>query len=171
MDIALNFAVVLLPLFYLLVAVSYGYLFFADNASARRLAPRLFHATLALHLGYLILLGVRWQQLPTATLSQALSAVAFAVAVVYALVEWRGREPSTGFWMLSFVALFEILSSLLRTPSPPDREIFHSPLFADHTAMGLLGYTAFVAAASYGVFSLRLYQEIRRGQFSLFVGK
>lgn len=171
MDTTLNIAVVFLPLLYLLVTVGYGFLFFANDSRARRVAPPLFYATLALHFGYLVLLAIRWHQFPMASVSQAFSAVAFAVAVVYAFVEWHGREASTGFLMLFLASVFEILSSVFRTSTPPDREIFHSPLFAAHTSFGLLGYTAFMVAAAYGFLFLRLYREIKRRRFSVFFGQ
>jgi HemX protein len=167
-DTTLNALTVLLPLAYLLVTTAYGFLFFAGNQRARQLTRPLLSTTLALHLTYLVLLTLRWSQFPVATVSQALSAVAFAVAVVYAFVEWHGREKATGFWMLAPAATFEILSSLLRTEHPPDREIFHSPLFATHTGLALLGYAAFVIAAGYGFLFLRLYHELKHHRFSLF---
>lgn len=171
MDTTLKIAVVLLPLAYLLITVGYGFLFFANDPRARRAAPPLFYATLALHLTYLVLLAIRWEQFPMASVSQAFSAVAFAIAVVYAFVEWHGREASTGFLMLLLASVFEILSSILRTSNPPDRELFHSWLFATHTSFGLLGYTAFMVASVYGFLFLRLYREIKRRRFSVFFGQ
>ncbi len=170
-DTILNIAVVLLPLLYLLATVVYGVLFFGSRQGGDGLGPLLLRGTLALHFAYLLLLTLRWNQFPAATVSQALSALAFSVAVVYALVEWRGRERATGFWLLSLAFLFELLSSLLRTPNPPDRDILHSPLFATHVSLGLLGYAAFVVAASYGFLFLRLYHELKRSRFSTFFGK
>ena len=171
MNTALRIASVLLPLLYLLVTVGYGFLFFAKRPAARKVAPPLFYATLALHLLYMVALTVRWHQFPMASVSQALSAVAFAVALVYAFVEWHGREASTGFLMLLAATFLETLSAVLRTPSPPDREIFHNPLFATHTGSALLGYTAFMVAATYGFLFLRLYHEIKRRRFSVFFGQ
>ena len=171
MDTLLYCLAVFLPLLYLMVAVGYGRMFFTENERVKRWAPLLFRCALAVHGAYLVLLVIRWRQFPTATLSQALSTVAFALAVIYGVIEWRGKIASTGFWMLSFAWLFELMSALLRTPEPPYREIFHNPLFAAHTGLGLLGYTAFVAAAGYGFFFLRLYHEIKHRRFSVFFGK
>lgn len=171
MDSALRIANALLPLLYLLTAGAYGVLFFGSGHQRDRLAPWLLRGTVAVHAGYLILLAVRWNQFPAATVSQALSALAFAVALVYAFVEWHGRSRATGFWELSMAFVFELLASLLRTDRPPDLEIFHNPLFAVHVSFGLLGYAAFVVAASYGFLFLRLYSELKRGRFSLFFGK
>lgn len=167
-DTLLRIAAVLLPMLYLGVTVGYGYLFFTERPFAKKVTPPLFFVTLALHLVYLVVLGFRYSQFPAASVSQQLSAVAFALAVVYAFVEWHGREASTGFLMLSLAGVLETLSSLLRSPEPPYREIFHDPIFATHTGFGILGYTGFVVAAVYGFLFLRLYSEIKRRRFSLF---
>ncbi|HEY0783110.1 MAG TPA: cytochrome c biogenesis protein CcsA, partial [Thermoanaerobaculia bacterium] len=133
-------------------------------------SPLLVGAAL-LHLAYLIVLTLAWRQFPAATLSQALSIVAFAVAVVYLFVEWQGRARSTGFWMVSLILLFQILSSVLERPNPPDRAIFHDPLFSAHVSLALLGYAAFVVAAGYAFLFLQLYKELKAGRFSTFYGK
>jgi ABC-type uncharacterized transport system permease subunit len=164
-------AQVLLPLLYLLTASLYGFLFFAGNPLARRAAPVALRVTLATHLLFLVALAVRWGQLPAVTVSQALSVVAFAVLAVYTIVEWRGRETATGFWMVSLAFLFQLLGSLLAREVPPHREIFHDPLFAAHVSLALLGYAAFAVAAGYGFLFLELYRELKAGRFSVFYGK
>jgi ABC-type uncharacterized transport system permease subunit len=167
----LDSANLLLPIGYLLAATAYGLLFFTGQALARRLSTPLMVATVVFHLVYLVVVTVRWQQFPAVTVSQALSVVALAVAAVYLFVEWHGRERSTGFWLVSLVFFFQLLASLLRTPEPPDREIFHSALFASHVSLALLGYAAFVVAAGYGFLFLELYRELKAGRFSTFYGK
>ncbi len=171
MDTALQIANAFLPLLYLSTAVAYGMLFFSGHSTAERAATPLLRITLILHVGYLVLLAVRWHQFPAATVSQSLSALAFAIAVVYAFVEWNGRSLATGFWLLSMALVFELLASVLRTTTPPDLEIFHNPLFAAHASLGLLGYAGFGVGACYAFLFLRMYMELKRGQFSLFFGK
>lgn len=162
---------ILLPLAYLLVAVAYGFLFFSPHPLASRVASPALRGTVLFHLASLVALGVHYEQFPASTVSQALSIVAFAVAVVYAFVEWHGRERSTGFWILSLVFFFQLLSSVLTRPNPPDREIFHNPFFALHVSLALLGYAAFVVAAGYAFLFLQLYRELKAGRFSTFYGK
>jgi len=171
MDTFLDAAVILLPLAYLAAAIAYGAFFFSRQELAERLATPLLRGALLFHLIYLTVLTVRWEQFPATTVSQALSVVAFAVAVVYAMVEWHGRDRSTGFWMVSMVFLLELLSVLLRKPLPPTRDIFHVPLFATHVSLALLGYAAFVVAAAYGFLFLELYRELKAGRFSTFYNK
>lgn len=171
MSAFLDAANLLLPLGYLLATIAYGLLFFAEHALARRAATPLLASTVVLHLAYLTAVTLRFQQFPAVTVSQALSVVALAVALVYLFVEWHGRERSTGFWLVALVFFFQLLASLLRVPEPPDREIFHSALFAGHVSLALLGYAAFVVAAGYGFLFLELYRDLKGGRFSTFFGK
>jgi hypothetical protein len=78
----LDAATILLPIAYLLVALDYAFLFFASHPVAERLATPALRGTVLFHLVYLSALAVHWRQFPAATVSQALSIVAFAVAVV-----------------------------------------------------------------------------------------
>jgi ABC-type uncharacterized transport system permease subunit len=167
----LDVATILLPLAYLLVAIAYAFLFFASNPAAERLATPALRGTVLFHLAYLAALTAQWRQFPAATVSQALSIVAFAVAVVYVFVEWHGRARSTGFWMAGLVFFFQLLSSVLTRPNPPDRAIFHDPFFAVHVSLALLGYAAFVVSAGYAFLFLQLYRDLKGGRFSTFYGK
>ena len=112
MESALGAAVVLLPVAYLLLAVDYGFLFFTGRALSPWGATVGLKVVLTLHLVYLVLVTVRWQQLPAANVSQGLSIVAFSVIVVYAIVERLGNERSTGFWLVAIAFFFTLLSSI-----------------------------------------------------------
>lgn len=171
MSTFLDVANMLLPLLYLAASISYGFIFFASHPTANRAATPVLRGTVLLHLAYLAGLAVHHQQFPAATVSQALSIVAFAVAVVYVFVEWHGRERSTGFWMVSLVFFFQLLSSLLTRPNPPDRAIFHDLFFGVHVSLALLGYAAFVVASAYAFLFLQLYRDLKSGRFSTFYGK
>jgi len=161
----------LLPLLYLATAIAYGFVFFAAHPGATRLATPALRLTVLFHLAYLAALASHHRQFPAATVSQALSIVAFAVAVVYAFVEWHGREKTTGFWMVSLVFFFQLLSSALTRPNPPDRAIFHDVFFATHVSLALLGYASFVVGAAYAFLFLQLYRDLKGGRFSTFYGK
>ena len=167
----LSAANILLPVAYLLAAIAYGLIFFAAHPVAVRAATPALRGAVLLHLAYLAALAMQWRQFPAATVAQALSIVAFAVAAVYVFVEWHGRERSTGFWMVSLVFVFQLLASLLVRPKPPDRAIFHDPFFAVHVSLALLGYAAFVLAAAYAFLFLQLYRDLKAGRFSTFYGK
>jgi ABC-type uncharacterized transport system permease subunit len=162
---------ILLPIAYLLVAIDYGFLFFAAHPVAARTTTPALRGTVLLHLAYLAGLAIRHRQFPAANVSQALSVVAVAVALVYVFVEWRGRERSTGFWLVSMVFFFQLLASILTRPDPPDLPIFHNVFFATHVSLALLGYAAFVVAAVYAFLFLQLYRDLKAGRYSTFYGK
>ena len=171
MESALGAAVVLLPVAYLLLAIDYGFLFFTGRALSPWGATVGLKVVLTLHLVYLVLVTVRWQQLPAANVSQGLSIVAFSVIVVYAIVERLGNERSTGFWLVAIAFFFTLLSSIFAGTTPPQHELLHNPLFFGHAVLALVGYAAFAVAATYGFLFLRLYRELKAGKFSLFFGK
>ncbi len=172
METFLSVGVILLPIAYLVVAAAYGVLFFSSTSvQARRWATPALLGTLAFHLVYLVVLAYRWHQFPAATVSQALSIIAFAIAGVYALVERFGRERSTGFWLVGLVFFFQLFSSLLHRPVPPDLARFKDGLIAIHISLALLGYTAFAIAAGYAFLFLQLYRDLKGGRFSTFFGK
>src|SRR5688500_18499493 len=80
--------IVLLPLGYLIAALLYGRAFVNESpgraAAADPRAAWTLRALLVLHLGWLIAAGVAARQLPVASVPQALSVLALAVAAVYA---------------------------------------------------------------------------------------
>ncbi|MEP7010072.1 MAG: cytochrome c biogenesis protein CcsA [Acidobacteriota bacterium] len=171
METFLSVGVVLLPLAYLVVVAAYGFLFFSGAANERRWATPALLGTLAFHLLYLVVLAYRWHQFPAATVAQALSIIAFSIAGVYALVEWLGRDRSTGFWLVGLVFFFQLFSSLLGRPVPPDLARFKIGVIAIHISLALLGYTAFAIAAGYAFLFLQLYRDLKGGRFSTFFGK
>jgi ABC-type transport system involved in cytochrome c biogenesis permease subunit len=169
-DIALWIISALLPLLYLGAVAAYGMNFFAQRPAAARWSRPLLLVALAVHLADLVLLTLRWEQFPTATISQAMTALAFAIGLVYLFVEIYGRSQATGVWLLSVAFVFILLAALLRSTAPPHFETFESPLFAMHVGLALIGYAGFVVAACYGFLFLRVYRDLKAGRFSRFFG-
>lgn len=167
----LNAAIVLLPLAYMGAWIAYGSVFFGGRAESGALASTVLKAAVVIHGLYLLGLAARWGQFPVATAPQAMSIVAFAVAVVYLFVEWHGNERSTGFWLVSLAFAFQVLASLLHRGDPPQQEMFSSPLFGLHISLALLGYASFAVAAAYGFLFLELYRELKDGRFRIFYGR
>lgn len=166
-----RFAPHFLLLAYALATAAYGVLFFTGRREARRVASPMLLLAITLHLAYLAWLTWRWSQFPGATVSQALTVVAFAIAIVYLFLEWLGGDRASGFWLVGQVLVFQLLAVLLHEPQPPKRELFEHPLFGIHVFLALLGYAAFAVAASYGFLFLRLYRELKRARFTVFYGK
>jgi len=171
MDQIARFAPHALLLAYAAATAAYGVLFSSGSKKASRIASPLLQVAIALHLAYLGWLTWRWAQFPAATVSQALTVVAFAIAIVYLFLEWLGGERATGVWLVGQVLVFQLLAVALHEAQPPKRELFEHPLFGIHVFLALLGYAAFAVAASYGFLFLRLYRELKGTRFSVFYGK
>ena len=171
MDLLLKIAPLALFVAYLATEAGYGILFFSGKRTVGIWAAAGLRMTALLHFAVLAAMTIHWSQFPAATVSQALSVVAFAVAAIYILLEWLGRDRTTGFWMIAQVCVFQFLAVVFETGAPPQVEVFQHPLFGFHVALGLLGYASFAVAASYAFLFLRLYAELKRSRFSTFYGK
>ena len=171
MNTVLEIAPIALLLSYALLGVDYGMLFFTGRSPARKLGTPALWLVILCHITYLAALTLRWHQFPAATVAQAFTILAFAVALIYGVLEQVGRERASGFWILSQATAFQALAVVLQTPAPPHREAFESPLFGIHIFFALVGYASFAVAAGYGFLFLRLYRELKRGRFSVFYGK
>ena len=156
---------------YTLTCAGYAVLFFTGREWARTISPWILKGTIVVHGLLLAGITLRWGQFPAVTVSQALSVVSFAIAVVYVFLEWLGGDRTSGFWLVGQIWLFSLLSVLAAGGPPPRRELFDQPLFGVHVGLALLGYAAFAVAASYGFLFLRLYRELKKGRFTVFYGK
>jgi ABC-type uncharacterized transport system permease subunit len=167
MDIALSLAGATTPVLYALAAASYAVLFARGEPIARRVATPLLRAAIVLHLAELILRGAVRGRLPISNVFESLSALAFALACVYLIIEWSQRTPMTGVFVLPLVALAETISSAFVDHVGPAPEILRSALFAVHAGAAILGYCGFAVAAIYGILFLALYHELKSRRFSL----
>lgn len=170
MNQALELAPALLLAGYALVAIDYGALFF--SRASQRVRPSLALLVVWLgHLVYLISAGRSLGQFPASSAAHVLSLVAFTLAGVYLLLEWRTGDRSTGFWTLIQVTGFQVLAVTLAGPVPEGHPYFRHPLFGAHVFLAILGYTAFAVGASYAFLYLSLYHELKGRRFSLFFGR
>lgn len=159
---------VLLPVLYGGLVVAYAVLFLRDAPWARRLAPRLLDATVALHLLFTLGLGLRLGRHPMGTVFEVFSFVALAVAASYLWVERRRRNPYTGAFPLSFAFLLQVCASLALLDGGPLPERLDDPLFAWHTGAMALALTALTVGAVYGVLFLALYRALKAGRLGRF---
>ena len=105
MEAASRLVNTLLPLMYALTLTAYAADFFREDAFARRAARRLMELTLLLHAAHLALRTALYDHVPLASPAEMATTVAFAVSLVYVVVERRTgdrfqisalrNEPST----------------------------------------------------------------------------
>lgn len=164
---ALQLLNILLPLGYLLAVVAYLAVFVESSEWAQDWATRITAAVAGVHLLYLLLVAIAFQHVPVANTWEGFTFVAFAMAVVYLVLEWRWKEKATGVFVLAPVLFFQILSSAFITHSREVDEILRSQLFAAHVTSALLGYAALSVGAAYGTMYILLYRELKKHRVGL----
>lgn len=150
-----------LPLGYLVALLAYLGVF-VERPTLERVATPMTWGVVLIHAAYLMLETLAFRHVPVANTWESLSFIAFAIALVYLLLEWRQEERSTGVFVL-FVALgLQLLSSAFVSHTQEVPEILRSPMFAVHVTTALLGYVALAVSAIYGVMYLLQYRQLKQ---------
>jgi ABC-type transport system involved in cytochrome c biogenesis permease subunit len=166
-NIALDLLNILIPLGYLLAVLNY-LVYFVDIPSwSRGSVTPLARTVVGLHFVYLVLQTVAFRHVPLANVWEAFSFIAFALALVYLLLEWRLEDKATGVFLLSPALFFQIVSSAFITHTAQVNPVLRSSWFGSHVTAALLGYGAFAIAAVYGALYLLLYRELKGGRVGL----
>lgn len=163
----------LLPVLYGLSAAGYARVYLAEpgvfeGTRGQSGGPMLLRAAVIVHILYLAVRGLMEGHLPLASVYDFLSATGFSLAVVYLYVEMRVRIRATGIFVVPLVFFLQIIASAYGVASlgikPPLKPIW----FELHTLAAVLGYSAFVVSAIYGILFLILYRDIKANRVSLF---
>jgi ABC-type uncharacterized transport system permease subunit len=123
------------------------------------------------HILYLAARGLMEGHLPLASVYDFLSATGFSLAVVYLYVEMRVRIRTTGIFVVPLVFMLQILASAYGVASPAIKPPIKPIWFELHTLAAVLGYSAFVVSAIYGILFLILYRDIKANRVSLFYSR
>jgi HemX protein len=157
-----------LPLLYAGLVAIYALLLARDFPWTRKWGPGLLAATLVIHGTYVILEGAVAGRNPIANKFELFTLVALAMAVSYAWVEWRRKNPYTGFFPLFLCLLLQICSSLGRPAEAEVKPLLQGPLFAWHTASAAVSLAALSVGAVYGVLFMSMYALLKRGMVGEF---
>jgi ABC-type transport system involved in cytochrome c biogenesis permease subunit len=111
----INAISVLLPVFYIIVFIDYALLFFRDDPFAYKTVNLFLKITISLHVILIILRTSILQHIPISSIFEVLSAIALAIVIVYLYVEEITRIKTTGLFIIAFVFLFQLISSIFIT--------------------------------------------------------
>ena len=167
MEQAINFLNILLPVAYMGCLALYVYCFLHSEPAANKAARYTLWGSLALHLVFLVLIGVHYSRPPMANLFEAMSFLAFTVGVVYAYLEWRVKEESGGLFIVIFVLLFQIFSTAYVDHTKNVSEVLSTRSMAFHIGMSLFGISALAISALFSGMYLMLYNNIKNHRFGL----
>ncbi|MFO7768824.1 MAG: cytochrome c biogenesis protein CcsA [bacterium] len=152
---------ILLPLGYLLAVLNYLVFFVSAPDWSRESVTPVAWTVAGLHLVYLVLETIAYRHVPIANVWEAFSFVAFALTVVYLVLESILNDKATGVFLLAPALFFQIVSSAFVTHTTEVAPILRSSLFGFHVSAALLGYAAFAIAAVYGTLYILLYRELK----------
>lgn len=158
---------VLLPMAYAALAAGYAVAFLRDTERLPRALRPLLHSVVAAHAAYLAIRAITLDHLPMATVFEWLTMVAFALALVYWIIERVTGTQSTGVFVLGLAAAAQIASSVGIRADGAVNPVLRDPLFAIHAGASVLGYTAFGVAAVYGVLYFMLHRELKKATYGI----
>ena len=161
MDTALSILNGVLPLGYLAALVAYLGVF-TEKTALERVATPLTWGVVLVHAAYLMLETLAFRHVPVANTWESLTFIAFAIALVYLVLEWRQGERSTGVFVIGAALLLQTLSSAFITHTEEVPEILRSSMFAVHVTTALLGYVGLAISAIYGVMYLLQYRQLKQ---------
>jgi ABC-type transport system involved in cytochrome c biogenesis permease subunit len=163
----INALEILLPVLYFGTIWAYARAFFSGLKQAELLKTPLLIVTVAAHALYIVARTVEYSHPPITSIFEILSLIAFTVALVYAYIEMRTENRSTGYFILIFPFFFQLVSSMFIKEVPVVPEVLRSNLLGFHVTSALLGYAAITISAVYGFLYLMLYHDIKSNQFGL----
>ncbi len=167
MQNSINALNILLPTLYVLSWALYALLFFRNDPFAERMAPVLLLATGGLHALDLGLRAIYFRHFPIATVFEAFSVLAFAVLVVYLIIEWRTQVRTTGMFIVAIVFIFQLVSSAFITSPTNFSDLLSEPTFVLHASTAVLGYSGMAISAIYSLLYLMLFYDIKKQRFGI----
>lgn len=157
----------LLPVGYLVALLGYLFVFVKQDSGFGRRVTAFTWAVVVVHAIYLVMGGIEYEHVPLASTWESLTFTAFAVALVYLLLEWQMRDRSTGVFLLAGVLLLQILSTAFISHTREVPDILRSPMFGIHVSTALLGYVALAVSAVYGIMYLIQYRQLKHRHVGL----
>jgi HemX protein len=157
----------LMPVGYLIALLGYLAVFVNQQTTLGPWVTGYTRALVALHGAYLVMSGIEYAHIPLANTWESLTFIAFAVGLVYLVLEWQMRDRSTGVFLMSGVLLLQILSTAFITHTREVSPILRSPMFGIHVSTALLGYVALAVSAVYGIMYLIQYRQLKQRHVGL----
>ncbi|RMG67947.1 MAG: hypothetical protein D6715_03535 [Calditrichaeota bacterium] len=167
MEFFISFLNTILPLLYLVCTYLYALVFFRGEPGAERRSGPFLRVTVLLHFIEVVLRGFYYHHFPLATVFEAATVLALAIALIYLYIEARLGIKTTGYFILILVTFIQLFSSAFINFVKEIPEVLHSPLFIFHTSFAILGYASLAVSAIYGLMYLLLFYDIKSSRFGV----
>jgi len=162
---------IVLPFFYWFSGIFYFVYFLKKKPKHGKVASLSLLLTIILHTFYLVLKGVIFKYFPIINVFEAFSVLAFAIAIIYFIVETTTKVGTTGIFMVLIVCLLQTISSSFTVNMETMPKILKSNVLFFHTSSAILAYTAFFMATVYSTLFVTLFQNLKKSKFGLFFNR
>ncbi len=161
----------LITALYLLIGVSYFVLFFSKKSRFLRIIHIITGIALVLHFSFLLAIGLELGALPTQSLFEVMSVLAFLLAVITISIEIFTKQQSIGVFTFPFIFILQLISffdaGIVPLFEGIEESVFQLPLFSFHTLSTVIGYSFFIYSMIIGVMYLRMFKQLKNKQFHL----
>lgn len=123
--------------------------------------------TLCLHAVYILFRTIVLGHFPITSIFEILTLITFTITMVYAYLELRLKNTTTGYFILILPFFFQIFSSIFIKANAEVLAILQSNLLGIHVSSALFGFSALAISAVYGFLYLMLYHNIKSNQFGV----
>ena len=158
---------ILLPVFYVIVLIDYILLFFREDPFAKKTVTALLKVSVSLHIILTVFRTFIYEHIPISSIFEVFSVLALAIVIVYLYIEETTGVKTTGLFIVAFVFLFQLISSIFQVDNLEINPLLVSKFFGLHVTSAILGYSAITISAIYGFLYLMLYHELKSNRFGL----
>ena len=162
---------IIMPVLYGLLLTFYLIDFYWEKSIKAGYNRTFLFATIALHFVYMIMRAFEFSHFLITTKYELFTSIAFTIATAYIIIEILTKVKITGFIILVFPFLFQLISSLFIRDIYQVKEVLRNPLLGLHVISALLGVSAFIISAVYGFLFVILYNRIKRRKYGVFFDK
>ncbi len=160
----LNF---LIPLLYLALVYVYYTLFSGKKKRLLKKTTPMLILLILIHLTEIITRHLVLNTMPLSTTHDAFSFLAFAILLVYAIIELSLNNRASGIFILAFAFLISLIASFFPSWESETNELLLKSSFALHASMAIIGYTALSLSAIYALMYIIQNRNMKKLKFGL----
>lgn len=157
----------IVSLLYMVTTFLYGAHFFSDVRFAEQYKRPLLSITVVTHVAYLgLLTSIEGYKISYSTVN-LMTMVALTLTIIYIFIEFTTRTDKTGFFVISFAAGAQLISSILTSVTPNTGVAFSGLGIGVHLMTTIFGFSAIAIAGVYSILYLLLFRQIEQNRFEL----
>jgi HemX protein len=157
----------LVSLFYLITTALYGAHFFRDIQLAKRYKQPLLVLTVLAHVVYLgLLTSTEGYKINYSTVN-LMTMVGLTLTITYLFIEFTTKSDKTGFFVISFAAGAQLISSILTAQISNTGITFSGVGIGVHLIAAIFGFSSIAIAGLYSILYLLLFRQIEQNRYEL----